>query len=271
MRALGTLDDAPSDRQSRSDRDYGERVDRIAYSADSRWLAVVEPVGGRLHVWTLPAGEHRQLELGTTDLEDLAFLPDGRLAIAGSDGGIRILELATGRSFTLAGHRGPIEDLAVSATGRLASAGTDGAILVWDLPSVAPRKLASGRSGVVRIAISTDGSMLAAASEDRTVALWDVMTGTQRPLLALGRSIIQLVISDDNRTIAVASSDGAHACDVQSARCRELYGKAVYDIAVSARGEAIVGGLATGHVIAWPDDLPRDEPQLRAWLAQPTP
>ena len=66
----------------------------------------------------------------------MAVTPDGNRAVSGgSDGSVRVWDLAAGREqATLTGHSGWVRSVAVTPDGaRAVSGGEDGSVRVWDL------------------------------------------------------------------------------------------------------------------------------------------
>src|SRR5262249_36002390 len=100
-----------------------------------------------IHLWPLLRDESRKagIRVGPPRLlaegkretfAAWAFSPDGRtLALTGVDGGVRLLETATGKERgRFAGHNGNVEALSFAPDGRrLASGSRDTTILVWDV------------------------------------------------------------------------------------------------------------------------------------------
>jgi RNA polymerase sigma factor (sigma-70 family) len=128
-------------------------VQRLLFSPDGRMLAATSD-GSRLgatthvHLWPLIRDESRPAAmrpgpprlLGEEFPYDriwvLAFSPDGRmLALAGTDGTVRVLETASGKERTrFTGHGGDVTALSFAADGRrLASGSRDTTILIWDV------------------------------------------------------------------------------------------------------------------------------------------
>jgi RNA polymerase sigma factor (sigma-70 family) len=139
-----------------------DEVRSVAFSPDGKTLAVAGP-GATVRLWEVftggrrvvlerrPVARPRTTGPSGTDLEALAFAPNGRtLAAGGSDATIWLWDLATGRELArLTGHRGPIRSLAFSPNGKLlaSAGGVDTTALVWDVSGRRPMaNLAPGLS-----------------------------------------------------------------------------------------------------------------------------
>jgi WD40 repeat protein/DNA-binding SARP family transcriptional activator len=148
--------------------------------------------------------------------------PDGgTLAIEDTDGGLRVLDLATGRMRTLAAPGGPDSHEGVgsfSPDGRtLATFGDDGIVNLWDVRRGVKIETLKGHSGEGSSQVfSPDGATLYTAGGDSTVMIWDV-AGDRRlgsPFRTGLRPIPEdafppaFALSPDGGTLAVARLDG---------------------------------------------------------------
>jgi RNA polymerase sigma factor (sigma-70 family) len=110
----------------------------VAFSPDGRLLAV-GGWRGTTGLWDIATGQLvRRLDDPGTRVAALAFSPDGRTLVTGSDA-VRLWEVATGQvRATRTGHAGEVCSLAFSGDGRfLASGSIDTTILTWDLANPA--------------------------------------------------------------------------------------------------------------------------------------
>jgi len=106
----------------------------------------------------------------------LAFTPDGRSVISGSENGtVRLWEATTGsQQIAYWTHAGPITTLAVSPDGRhIASGGEDKLVRVRDLVSGwEVLRLRGHRDRITAVAFTPDGQRVVSASLDGTVLVW---------------------------------------------------------------------------------------------------
>jgi WD40 repeat protein len=165
-----------------------------AVSPDGQTAAFGTPLGTVIFVDTR-TGEARPGAGGhTSDVQDLAWLPNSRdLVSTGDDARVIVWDAATAQPIeTLLGHAGRVSGVTVSADGRTAyTASLDGSIFQWDvgagrrfgrpLPppqTASPPDLAAGGVGqpTPPLAVSPDGSMFAALVGPSVVALYATRT-----------------------------------------------------------------------------------------------
>ncbi|MGH3248919.1 MAG: trypsin-like peptidase domain-containing protein [Trebonia sp.] len=186
-------------------------VTSVAFSPVSTLLAI----GRGTHVQLVDAETGKTIRLltgNTSQVNDVAFSPDGSLiAAASNDQTVRIWEVATGiHRTTLRGHGDQVGAVAFSPDGSLiATASDDHTARTWDSATGTHRTTFNGHSEWVRsVAFSPDGSLIATASRDWTARTWDTATGTQRVTFNGHREWVRRVaFSPDGSLIVTASRD----------------------------------------------------------------
>ena len=108
-------------------------ITAVSFSADGTRL--VASAGSRTVVWTLSTNSPRVLRSGGSEVEAVAFSPDGVHVADGNVAGVaRVWNLATGGSLELHGHEGAVTSLAFSHDGKLlVTASEDGTGRIWDV------------------------------------------------------------------------------------------------------------------------------------------
>ncbi len=182
----------------------------------------------RLTLWDYESGQPiRQLERVDSLARDLAFMPDGRRALTGHDGGALILwDLDTGQPIRrLEGHNDGVTAVDVSSDGRHAvSAGGFPEVLYWDLESgeVMHRMIGHLNAQPTNDVRFLPGERQAvSAGGDGTLVIWDLATGEQirrltglegtagshRPAPGVFAAVTAVMPDGDGRHLLSAGSD----------------------------------------------------------------
>jgi len=135
----------------------------VTFSADGRWLAVVDPVEVVLFdLRTGTAARRFRVGGGGSGFTCVGFAPDGSCVATGSDDGVVTLwDAATGEALVAFDrHEGPVTGLRFSADGtRLVSASEDGTALVWDATArPAPAAAVTGADEAFGLLASPDAA-----------------------------------------------------------------------------------------------------------------
>jgi WD40 repeat protein len=196
-----------------------EGVCATVFSPDGKLLASGSVIGS-IHLWDGSTGkEVRQLVGDEEEAANpfrshlcLVFSPNSRLLFAGSDRGVHVWEVSTGKvRRLLPKDTAAVSGLACSPGNNiLASAGVDGCIRLWDVASGKElRCLKGNKKEIWSVAFSPDGKRLASVSADGLLHVWEVQEkGPVSPGTPLGEDVRwSLAFSPDGKWIAAGSSD----------------------------------------------------------------
>jgi WD40 repeat protein len=170
--------------------EHQAKVDALAISPDSRWLAVgsVEDAIDSLRVWRRKQDASFEFtEAFSSDrhiggVSSLCFSPDSRTLAAGGFSmsgytGPLLYDLATGKG--VGGfYYDMTRSLDISPDGRLLVTGDDfGTVRFWDVESKTRLFEAKGHERMILVVrFSPDGARLATGSVDCSVRVWDMAT-----------------------------------------------------------------------------------------------
>ena len=195
-----------------------------------------------------------------------AVSADGSMFALGSQsGGVRVLELESGRVRSFEGrHDGSNLRMTFAPDGRtLVTSDDTGTVFAWDVERGRIRERFSGHTGEPALAVSSDGRTLYSAGLDARMVIWD-LAGDRRleRRFAAGPAMTYddgspkgLALSPDGQTLAVTQQDGS--VDLLDARTlerrrvlRALKGAALgVDFSPDGRLLAVTGEGA--HVTLW--------------------
>lgn len=210
----------------------GALVTALVFTPDSKRI-VVPTDNHELTVWDAATGKLlRRIFTRAERAHAMVFLPDGKLAVAGSrpgqEGDVRIYNIDAGKTFDFGGV--PAVDgvndpavlvkelvqtddeifaLALSPdTKKLAAGGCDRLVRVWDLTSgKLEHAIENHADWVLGVAFTPDGKGLATASRDKTAKVWD---------LAAKESLLTFPDHQDYVYSVVIAADGKSGISVGS-------------------------------------------------------
>ncbi len=164
---------------SDSSEGHVDWVFAVAFSPDGRTaLSGAQGDKNHLILWDLGTGEPIRY-FDTDSVLRVAISPDGRIGVSAGDGmTVWDLESGE-QIRRLEGHTNIVWGVAFSPDGRTVLSGSDDTTLIlWDLETgEAIRRFLGHSGGIKRVALSPDGRTALSASRDATVILWDVQTG----------------------------------------------------------------------------------------------
>jgi WD40 repeat protein len=193
-------------------------VTSVAFSPNGRILASGSAsASGDLgvHLWDVASVKELRTLPFIEDAYTLTFSPDGRFLYVGTNAGVPIWDMQSGKE--LSGlEAGGSRAIALSPDGRMLASTppfviglNQPSILLWDLASRKLLRTLYGHThGINSVAFSPDGHLLASGSNDETIKLWSPVTGTPlRTLKGHTDAVNALAFSPDGHLLASGSSD----------------------------------------------------------------
>ena len=202
-----------------------------------------------------------QRSIGVAIANDCGFLPDGRLMLACSDGGLRLFNLSDSSLTSVHGHRDTITSMAVSGDGAtLVTGSSDHSLKLWSGYSFLPTSVLTGHQGSVRdLAFDPAGKTLATASDDGMIWLWDATSGEVHHVLRGHEDYVSSLAYSSNGEY-LASGSGDTTIRIWDATTGEfftgLYGhtKWVSDLAFSPDDRYIASASGDKTIRIWDVD-----------------
>jgi WD40 repeat protein len=190
----------------------------------------------------------------------VAFSPDGKLVLTGSeDGTARLWETGSGQQVgTLEGHSESVRSVAFSPDGKLILTGSyDGTTHSWETGSGQHLGTLKGHSSLVNsVAFSPDGKLVLTGSGDRTARLWE--TGSRKQVGTFeghGGPVTSVAFAPDGKLVLTGSEDGiARLWETGSGKqvgTLEGHSNWVISVAFSPDGRLAMSCDQHGRVFFW--------------------
>jgi WD40 repeat protein/serine/threonine protein kinase len=183
----------------------------LAFSPDGKRIASGSPEPGTVGVWDTATGREAGVLPGQgSNLQDLAFGPDGRLLACTADGMLQSWDLSRNdRTILCRIPETSFTGLLLSPDGRLLLGEKDKQAQLWDVPARRKRADLPGEFviGNHTAVFSSDGRLLAYSTEDGAVHLWDVGAGAEaRVLPGPAVQVRALAFSPDGKRLAAGAA-----------------------------------------------------------------
>ena len=201
-----------------------------------------------------------------------ALTPDDRrVAVAGWDHSVYLLDSETRQMWVLRGHSDQVFAVDVSPDGKqLVSASWSGEIRLWDLASGKGRLLTRIGSAVWGLKFSPDGERLAWGGAARAITVHHLGSGEKQKLTGHRATITALAFAPNGQLAASISRDGqAWLWDLTTGKGRAIQAshKELFAMDLSPDGKTLVTGGRGRRVQLWDVATGRS---LRGWPS-PTP
>ncbi len=240
----------------------------VAFTDRGARLLAIDKQSGACRVWKAATGRLvREFQAHSGQIRSAALSPNARiLAVAQTNRAIRLWDIGAATLIRELPSHGAVNSLAFSPDGqRLLATGGDGVARLWDIEDekLVVETPAQGEE-LQGGAFSPDGAQFATCSgnwvrsREGQVKLWDAVTGEEIALLGghPGR-INTLQFHPDGKQLVAGTNQGGMLLvfDLErrekTAELRLDSPAAVLSLALSAEGERIAIGQASGQVSLW--------------------
>ena len=219
----------------------------------------------------------RTLESHTAEVTSVAFCPDGRSGLSGSeDDTLRLWDLPTGESVQFKGHATDVQSVAVSPDGRCGFSGAwddkigdkRKTVRLWDLATGTCLRSFDGHTSIVAsVSISPDGRWGLSGSWDTTLRLWELATGKCMRTLKGHSETAQCVAISPNGQWGLSGSGKYEGkefelrqWDLAAGTCVRIFEghtNCVKSVAITADGRSAISGSLDKTLRHW--DLETDK------------
>lgn len=195
---------------------HTESIECVAVSPDGK-LGLSGSYDKTARVWDLSNGAQLRSLPHNGAVNSAAFSADGRLAVTGGLGGVRLWDAVTWKELRAIGKpgtdlAGPCSSALFSPDSRSILVGTQaGTVKLFDCDTGAERRTFAGAHTriVGCLAFSRDGRLAVSGSDDHTIRMWNVESGAELRMLAGHDSTVRtIVFSPDGHSFLSGDLNG---------------------------------------------------------------
>jgi WD40 repeat protein len=196
--------------------EHRSTIGALAFRGDGS--AVAAACYGGVELWDVEAGRHLETLPWKTSLISVAWSPDGRWVVAGTQElAVQIWELPyrPGEELAMSGYVAKVRELAWHGSSRYLATGGGAELMVWDCAGkgpagTTPRILSGHLAKVTALDYQRTGHLLASGGQDSLVLLWNAGKSSE-PLRQFKppAPVTTLRWSPDGSRVAVGCKDGS--------------------------------------------------------------
>jgi WD40 repeat protein len=234
---------------------------RVAFSNDGKQIAgISQAEGGGIAVWATESGAlTKTLDVPNSRLAAIAFAPDGRTLVSGTEHGqIQLWNLGTGKAvqtFEDKSREKPLSFLFLefSPRGDCVAIGDvyNADLLLWSPATGKVLREIKGIAGPRCAAFSADGRALVTGDSGHIVRLWDVESAQENlPFRKPEVAISPIALSADGRTLATYGQRQIQLWEFPAARMTQTIGRRAdhFCAAFAPQGGLLATGSADGYI-----------------------
>ena len=187
---------------------------------------------------------------------DVAFSPDGKFVVSGSDDGTaRVWIAASGVEVARMTLDGGVNSVAFSPDGKFVVSGSDDGIArVWIAATGVEVARMTHVGAVYVVAFSPDGKYVVSGSDDGTARVWIATTGLGVARMTLDGGVNSVAFSPDGKFVVSGSDDGTARVWIATSGvevARMTHDESLQSVAFSPDGKYVVSGSDDGTARVW--------------------